>query len=42
VPSANMLVPYQINIPTMAGSATITSKRVEIISPGKPQIAMLY
>jgi Protein of unknown function (DUF3108) len=42
VPSANMLVPYQINIPTMAGSATITSKRVQIISPGKPQIAMLY
>jgi len=42
VPSANVLVPYQISIPTMAGSAVITSKRVEIISPGKPQIAMLY
>ncbi len=42
VPSANVLVPYQITIPTMAGSAVITSKRVEIISPGKPQIAMLY
>jgi len=42
VPSANVFVPYQINIPTMAGSATITSKRVEIASPGKPQIAMLY
>ena len=42
VPSANVLVPYQISIPTMAGSAVITSKRVEIVSPGKPQIAMLY
>ena len=42
VPSANVFVPYQINIPTMAGSAVITSKRVEIITPGKPQIAMLY
>jgi hypothetical protein len=42
VPSANVFVPYQISIPTMAGSATITSKRVEIVSPGKPQIAMLY
>jgi Protein of unknown function (DUF3108) len=42
VPSANVLVPYQISIPTMAGAAVITSKRVEIISPGKPQIAMLY
>jgi len=26
----------------MAGSAVITSKRVDIVSPGKPQIAMLY
>jgi Protein of unknown function (DUF3108) len=42
VPSANVYVPYQINIPTMAGSATIISRRVEIVSPGKPQIAMLY
>ena len=42
VPSANVYVPYQITIPTMAGSTTIVSKRVEIVSPGKPQIAMLY
>jgi hypothetical protein len=42
VPSANMLVPYQVNIPTMAGSAAIISKRVEIGSPGKPQIALLH
>ena len=42
VPSANVFMPYQISIPTMAGSATIVSKRVEIVSPGKPQIAMLY
>jgi hypothetical protein len=42
VPSANVMVPYQINIPTTAGSATITSKRVEITSPGKPQIALLH
>ena len=42
VPSANVLIPYQVNIPTMAGSATIVSKRVEIESPGKPQIALLH
>jgi hypothetical protein len=42
VPSANVFIPYQINIPTMAGSASIVSKRVDIVSPGKPQIAMLY
>lgn len=42
IPSANVFVPYQISIPTMAGSATIISKRVEIVSPGKPQIALLH
>ena len=35
VPSANVLIPYQVSIPTMAGSATIVSKRVEIISAGQ-------
>jgi hypothetical protein len=42
VPSANILVPYQITIPTMLGYATIVSKRVEIESPGLPQIALLH
>jgi Protein of unknown function (DUF3108) len=42
VPSANILVPYQITIPTQLGSATIVSKRVEIESPGRPQIALLH
>ena len=34
--------PIRSRIPTMAGSATIVSKRVEIVSPGKPQIALLH
>jgi hypothetical protein len=42
VPSANVLVPYQITIPTMIGYATIVSKRVEIQAPGLPQIALLH
>jgi hypothetical protein len=42
VPSANILVPYQITIPTLIGYATIVSKRVEIESPGLPQIALLH
>jgi hypothetical protein len=42
VPSANVFIPYQVSIPTMAGGATIVSKRVEIVSPGKPQIALLH
>jgi hypothetical protein len=42
VPSANILVPYQITIPTVIGYATIVSKRVEIETPGSPQIALLH
>ncbi len=42
VPSANVLVPYQVQVPTLAGTAVITSKRIEISSPGKPQIALLH
>jgi len=42
VPSASVFIPYQISIPTMAGTAVIISKRVEIVSPGKPQIALLH
>jgi hypothetical protein len=42
VPSANVMVPYQITIPTLFGYATIVSKRVEIESPGGPQIALLH
>jgi hypothetical protein len=42
IPSANVFIPYQVSIPTMAGGATIVSKRVEIVSPGKPQIALLH
>jgi hypothetical protein len=42
IPSANVMVPYQITIPTLFGYATIVSRRVEIASPGGPQIALLH
>jgi hypothetical protein len=42
IPSANVYVPYQASIPTTAGNATIVSKRVDIASPGKPQIALTH
>ena len=42
VPSANILIPYQITIPTMVGYATLVAKRVDIETPGKPQIALLH
>jgi hypothetical protein len=42
IPSANVFIPYQATIPTMAGYATLSAKRIEIISPGKPQIALTH
>jgi hypothetical protein len=41
IPSAQVFIPYQIVVPMLAGAATLTSKRVEIASPGKPQIALM-
>jgi hypothetical protein len=41
VPSANLLIPYQITIPTIAGSAVLTSQRVDITTPGMRQIALV-
>ena len=42
IPSANVFIPYQATIPTLAGYATVYAKRVEIVSPGKPQIALTH
>jgi hypothetical protein len=42
VPSVNLLVPYQIRIPTAVGSATLTSERVEITTQQNGQIALVY
>jgi len=42
IPSANVFIPYQATIPTMAGYATLSAKRIEIVSPGKPQIALTH
>lgn len=42
VPTANLFVPYQITIPTPAGSATLTSHWVQITTQSKGQIALVY
>lgn len=42
IPSANLLVPYKITIPTMIGTAEMLSKRVDITTPNKGQIALNY
>ncbi len=41
IPSANILVPYEIRIPTFAGSAVLRSQRVEITT-GMKQIALVH
>jgi hypothetical protein len=42
IPAANLFVPYHITVPTRLGTASLIAKRVEIASPGKPQIALLH
>jgi hypothetical protein len=41
VPSANLLIPYKITIPTIAGAAVLTSQRVDITTAGMRQIALV-
>jgi hypothetical protein len=42
IPSANLFVPYRITIPTVAGPATLTSKRVDITTAQQQQIALSH
>ncbi|MFM9847617.1 MAG: DUF3108 domain-containing protein [Hyphomicrobiaceae bacterium] len=42
VPSANLFVPHQITVPTIAGSATLTSHWVQITTQRNGQIALVY
>ncbi len=42
IPSANVFVPYQITIPTIAGAATLVSRRVDIVTSGRQQIALVH
>ena len=42
IPSANVFVPYQITIPTMAGPATLVSRRVDIVTSARQQIALIH
>jgi hypothetical protein len=42
VPSVNLFIPHQITIPTIAGSATLTSHWVQITTQRNGQIALVY
>ncbi len=41
LPSANIFVPHSITIPTMAGNATLMARRVNVVSNGQQQIALV-
>lgn len=41
IPSANLVVPHQITIPTSAGTATLTSERISITTPARVHIAVV-
>jgi len=40
VPKANIVIPYSISVPTIVGTATLTSERVEITMPDQQRIAL--
>jgi hypothetical protein len=42
VPSANLVVPYQVTIPTTMGTAVLTAQRIEIQTQNKGQIALVH
>jgi hypothetical protein len=42
VPSANLLVPYRITVATKWGTATMMLHRMDIVTPGQKQIALVH
>jgi hypothetical protein len=42
IPSANVFVPYDVKIPTMAGSARLVAKKITITTGSKQQIALVH
>jgi len=42
VPSANLLVPVQVKLPTIAGSAIVALERMDITTPGNKRIALVH
>jgi len=42
VPSANIYIPYQIRIPTIAGEALLSSRKVNIITAKRQRIALVH
>lgn len=42
IPTANIFVPYKVTIPTIAGPATITARKVDITTAQQQQIALSH
>jgi hypothetical protein len=40
VPKANIVIPYSVTVPTIVGTATLTSEHVEITMPDQQRIAL--
>ncbi len=40
IPSANIVVPYMVTVPTIVGSAVLKSKRIDIEMPNRKRIAL--
>lgn len=40
VPKANILIPYRVTVPTIVGSAVLTSEKVDITMPDRQRIAL--
>ncbi len=40
VPNANVVIPYRLTVPTIVGTAELTSERVDITMPDQQRIAL--
>jgi hypothetical protein len=42
VPSANLFIPYEVRVPTVAGEAVLSSRRVNIVTSRRQRIALIH
>jgi hypothetical protein len=42
IPAANIFIPHQINIPTIAGAASLVARRVNVTTSNHQQIALVH
>ena len=42
VPSANIVIPYRVTVPTIVGAAVLTSVQADITMPDQQRIALRH